>query len=204
MDKNTILLIFILFLLSSQLLSITWDIGKASLYIVIILLILNNISPETATIIKNIFSRIINLDSSLITGTLASISKFILGIFFKNKNFEIIDEVKNALKGDISSKLNIISEKIIAGEQILGEQIAGKQIAGKQIAGKQIAGKQIAGEQLSDEQILDEQILDLQTLDEQILDKQISDEIKSQSSIVPSKTYNPKAIPVSLLPPGIK
>ena len=193
MDKNTILLIFILFLLSSQLLSITWDIGKASLYIVIILLILNNISPETATIIKNIFSRIINLDSSLITGTLASISKFILGIFFKNKNFEIIDEVKNALKGDISSKLNIISEKIIAGEQILGEQIAGKQIA----------GKQIAGEQLSDEQILDEQILDLQTLDEQILDKQISDEIKSRSSIVPSKTYNPKAIPVSLLPPGI-
>ena len=62
MDKNTLLLIFILFLLSSQLLSITWDIGKATIYIAIILLILNNISPESAIIIKNMFSRVINLD----------------------------------------------------------------------------------------------------------------------------------------------
>ena len=101
MDKNTLLLIFILFLLSSQLLSITWDIGKASLYIVIILLILNSISPETATIIKNIFSRIINLDFSLITGALSTISKFILSLFFKNNGPQIIDEVKNALSEEI-------------------------------------------------------------------------------------------------------
>jgi hypothetical protein len=102
MDKNTLLLIFILFLLSSQLLSITWDIGKASVYIVIILLILNSISPETATIIKNIFSRIINLDFSLITSALSTISKFILSLFFKNNGPQIIDEVKNALSEEIS------------------------------------------------------------------------------------------------------
>ena len=102
MDKNTLLLIFILFLLSSQLLSITWDIGKASLYIVIILLILNSISPETATIIKNIFSRIINLDFSLITSALSTVSKFILGLFMKNNGPQIIDEVKNALSEEIN------------------------------------------------------------------------------------------------------
>ena len=102
MDKNTLLLIFILFLLSSQLLSITWDIGKASIYIVIILLILNSISPETATIIKNIFSRIINLDFSLITSALSTISKFILGIFFKNNGPQIIDEVKTVLSEEIN------------------------------------------------------------------------------------------------------
>jgi hypothetical protein len=101
MDKNTLLLIFILFLLSSQLLSITWDIGKASVYIVIILLILNSISPETATTIKNIFSRIINLDFSLITSGLSTVSKFILSLFFKNNGPQIIDEVKNALKEEI-------------------------------------------------------------------------------------------------------
>lgn len=101
MDKNTLLLIFILFLLSSQLLSITWDIGKASVYIVIILLILNSISPETATTIKNIFSRIINLDFSLITSLLSTVSKFILSLFFKNNGPQIIDEVKNALKEEI-------------------------------------------------------------------------------------------------------
>jgi len=102
MDKNTLLLIFILFLLSSQLLSITWDIGKASVYIVIILLILNSISPETATTIKNIFSRIINLDFSLITSGLSTVSKFILSLFFKNNGPQIIDEVKNALSEEIN------------------------------------------------------------------------------------------------------
>jgi len=115
MDKNTLLLIFILFLLSSQLLSITWDIGKASLYIVIILLILNSISPETATIIKNIFSRIINLDFSLITSALSTISKFILSLFFKNNGPQIIDEVKNAL----SEEINKVKSESIKAESKL-------------------------------------------------------------------------------------
>jgi len=115
MDKNTLLLIFILFLLSSQLLSITWDIGKASVYIVIILLILNSISPETATIIKNIFSRIINLDFSLITSALSTISKFILSLFFKNNGPQIIDEVKNALSEEISK---VKSESIKAESKL--------------------------------------------------------------------------------------
>ena len=119
MDKNTLLLIFILFLLSSQLLSITWDIGKASLYIVIILLILNSISPETATIIKNMFSRIINLDSSLITGTLSTISKFILGLFFKNKGPQILDEVKNALSEEMLK---------VKGESPKGESPKGESV----------------------------------------------------------------------------
>jgi len=111
MDKNTLLLIFILFLLSSQLLSITWDIGKATIYIAIILLILNNISPETAIIIKNMFSRVINLDSSLITGTLAAVAKFILSLFFNNKGNKIIDEVKQSIS-IIGEETKIISEKI--------------------------------------------------------------------------------------------
>ena len=110
MDKNTLLLIFILFLLSSQLLSITWDIGKATIYIAIILLILNNISPESAIIIKNMFSRVINLDSSLITGTLSVVAKFILSLFFNNKGNKIIDEVKQSIS-IISEEAKVISEE---------------------------------------------------------------------------------------------
>jgi len=76
------------------------------------LLILNSISPETAIIIKNIFSKVINLDSSLITGTLAYVSKFILGLFFYNKGTQVIDEVKKTLIV-ISEESKVNSEEVI-------------------------------------------------------------------------------------------
>ena len=53
-DQRTIIAIIVLILISSQLWTIAWDIGKAALYIVILLLILSEISfillviyPET-------------------------------------------------------------------------------------------------------------------------------------------------------------
>ena len=105
MDKNTLLLIFILFLLSSQLLSITWDIGKATIYIIIILLILNSISPESAEIIKKMFIKIINLDSSVITNILYAVSRFILNLFY-TKN--LLSQIKPETEKILPLKSNVL------------------------------------------------------------------------------------------------
>ena len=68
MDKNTLLFIFIFFLISPQLLNISWDIGKATIYIVIVLLILNTISfeleqSETSILIKHLTENSIDIVS---------------------------------------------------------------------------------------------------------------------------------------------
>ena len=92
MDKNVLLLCILLFFLSSQLLTITWDIGKASIYIIVILLILNTINPAIADMIKNVFKRMLNLDTSLITDGVAKSSSFLLDII-GSKNNPIFSEI---------------------------------------------------------------------------------------------------------------
>jgi hypothetical protein len=81
MDQKTLLVIFLLILVSTQLWNIIWDIGKAALYLIIILLVLTYIDPDTAKTIKGYGQRILGLDSKLITESLSNASKFILGIF---------------------------------------------------------------------------------------------------------------------------
>ena len=92
MDKNVLLLCILLFFLSSQLLTITWDIGKASIYIIVILLILNTVNPAIAEMIKTLFKRMLNLDTSLITDGVAKSSSFLLDIL-GSKNNPIFSEI---------------------------------------------------------------------------------------------------------------
>jgi hypothetical protein len=84
MDQKTLLVILLLILLSSQLWNIIWDMGKSALYLVIILLLLTYIDPDTADTIKKYGQRILGLDSKLITESLSSASNFTLGILGKS------------------------------------------------------------------------------------------------------------------------
>lgn len=84
MDQKTLFVIFILILISSQLWNIFWDMGKSALYLVILLLVLTYINPDTANTIKGYGQRLLGLDSKLITDFLSTISTFILGIFGKS------------------------------------------------------------------------------------------------------------------------
>jgi hypothetical protein len=90
MDKNLLLLIFFLFLVSSQLWNMSWTILMAGSYIIGILLILNNISPDASSSVKDIITRMINLDFSLLTDFLKVVSKIILS-FFKGFNYSNIN-----------------------------------------------------------------------------------------------------------------
>ena len=84
MDKNTLLFLFVLALLSSQLWSMTWNIGLAAFYLIIIIMGLNYISPDASTFIKVNIIKLINLDFSVIMDIFVYISKFILSIFSYN------------------------------------------------------------------------------------------------------------------------
>jgi hypothetical protein len=88
MNQNTLITIVVLILVSSQLWNIIWDVGKAAVYIIILLLVLSYINPEMATNIKEYIKRMINLDTSLVTNSLSSISGFILNVFNKIKNIQ--------------------------------------------------------------------------------------------------------------------
>jgi hypothetical protein len=109
MDKNVLLLCILLFFLSSQLLTITWDIGKASIYIIVILLILNTINPTIAEMIKTFFKRMLNLDTSLITDGVAQSSSFLLDIIGA-KNNPIFSEIFGTPKPKSETKSEAKSE----------------------------------------------------------------------------------------------
>lgn len=81
MDEKTLLTIFVLILISSQLWTIVWDIGKSAFYLVVLLIVLTYINPDTAETVKGYGRRLLNLDSNLITESLSSVSKFIFGMF---------------------------------------------------------------------------------------------------------------------------
>jgi len=113
MDKNTLLFIFILFLLSSQLLNISWDIGKGSIYIVITLLVLNTISPDTSDLIKSILIRIINFDTSIFKDILSLISKFFIGLFYYEKynlkKMGLLQDIKSLNENSLESNPSILA-----------------------------------------------------------------------------------------------
>lgn len=81
MDKNILLLIFVLFLVSSQLINASWTVLTAAGYITAAVFVLNTISPDASLTLKVIITRIINLDLSLITSLLSYVAKFILSCF---------------------------------------------------------------------------------------------------------------------------
>jgi hypothetical protein len=64
MEKKTVVIIFLLFFLfSSRMWEITWDIGKALLYIMLGLFILNFLDRELSGQVKQIIMELINIDS---------------------------------------------------------------------------------------------------------------------------------------------
>jgi len=98
MDYKTLLTIFILILMSSQLWNIIWDIGKGGFYIVILLLSLTYIEPSSVNKIKEFINKILNLDFSFVINILSTISKFILIIFNK------LPKIENKIQDKIEDK----------------------------------------------------------------------------------------------------
>ncbi len=104
-DKGTILIVVILFMFSSKLLDIVWDIGKALIYIIVIIYCLNFLNPNIADKIKEIINDFINFDSNGVykkTGESNNI--------FKNLLSKISSTVLNIFKPAKSSKKEIIEE----------------------------------------------------------------------------------------------
>jgi hypothetical protein len=91
MDYKTLLTIFILILISSQLWNIIWDIGKGAIYVVILLLVLTYLDPNSSEKIKEFINKIINFDFSFIINILSNISRFILGLFNKLPNLNSVN-----------------------------------------------------------------------------------------------------------------
>ena len=86
--KGTILIVIILFMFSSKLFNIVWDIGKSLLYIFLIIYCLNILNPNIAKKIKEILNDIINTgnDNNIIKKVLSMISSFLLNLFNKDKS----------------------------------------------------------------------------------------------------------------------
>jgi len=143
MDKNTLLLIFVLFLLSSQLWSISWNIGVSAFYIIIIISVLNYVNPDSSIAIRSTIIRIINLDSSIFTNILSRISRFILS-FFDNSHYRklnklldfipkpsnnnvILERPKKKIIKEDNSKNKIISEET-RRKNIISEETRRKNI----------------------------------------------------------------------------
>ena len=87
MNKGTILIIILLFMFSTKILDVVWDIGKALLYIIVLVNILTYLNPQLAIKIKEIINDFINLDSknNFFIDSISKIS-FMLLNYFKPTN----------------------------------------------------------------------------------------------------------------------
>lgn len=63
-DKTSLLIIILLFMFSSKLWDIAWDIGKSLLYIIIIIYLISFINQDLANNIKNIIHDLTNINSN--------------------------------------------------------------------------------------------------------------------------------------------
>jgi len=64
LDKSSLLIIVLLFMFSSKLWDIAWDIGKSLLYIIIIIYLISFVNPDLADNIKNIIHDFTNVNSN--------------------------------------------------------------------------------------------------------------------------------------------
>jgi len=120
MSKNTLLLLFIIALFSSQLWNITWNIGTSAFYLIIIIIILNYLNPDSGAVVQENATKIINLDFSLIKYIFSSISKFILSLFTtykKNTNTNpdsnINTDIDPDLDPDTDNSINLNDDILI-------------------------------------------------------------------------------------------
>ena len=89
MEKNTLITIFIFFLLSNQLYKIFWEILKALLYLYAIVIGLNYINPAVAGTLKKYLSFVLQFDQNIFQIILSNISGE-LKKFFGNNNINNI------------------------------------------------------------------------------------------------------------------
>jgi len=97
LDKSSLLIIILLFMFSSKLWDIAWDIGKSILYIIIILFLIGFVNQDLADDIKNIIHDFTNVNSNnnFITDIMAKFSgqlKSIMNIGQLNKG-NVVQEV---------------------------------------------------------------------------------------------------------------
>ena len=81
MDKNTLITIFVFFLLSNQLYNIVWEIGKSIFYIVLIIIGLSYINPGLSETLKKYLVNFINLDKTFVKTMLGTINNQAKNIF---------------------------------------------------------------------------------------------------------------------------
>lgn len=76
LDKSSLLVIVLLFMFSSKLWDIAWDIGKSLLYIIIIIYLISFVNQDLADNIKNVIHDFTNVNSNnnFITDLMAKIS----------------------------------------------------------------------------------------------------------------------------------
>ena len=105
-SKGTILIVLILFMFSSKLLNIAWDIGKSLIFIIIIIYCLNIFNPNIATTIKEILNDIINTESNnIFKNILAKVASFISNTFKIGKSDDT-DETEISTKKKFKSETN--------------------------------------------------------------------------------------------------
>lgn len=118
-SKGTILIILILFMFSSKLLNIVWDIGKSGLYIFLIIYCLNYLNPNIAKKIKEILFDVINFgNNNIIKNILSTISSFLFGLF-KNGKSNNGTELKTKPKKIFRKKLNDIDNSKVSNMRSL-------------------------------------------------------------------------------------
>jgi hypothetical protein len=101
MEKNTLITIFVFFLLSNQLYKIFWEILKALLYLYAIVIGLNYINPAVAGTLKKYLSFILQFDKNIFQIVLSNISNEIMK-FVGNKNINLLkDNIRNATNIDL-------------------------------------------------------------------------------------------------------
>jgi len=105
-SKGTILIILILFMFSSKLLIIAWDIGKSAFYIFLIIYGLNILNPNISNKIKEMLFDVINFgNNNIFKNILSTISSFFFGIFKKgkkNNEMQIINKRRKLIKKKIN------------------------------------------------------------------------------------------------------
>jgi len=85
-SKGTILIILILFMFSSKLLNIAWDIGKSVIYVFLIIFCLNYLNPNIAKKIKEMIFDVANFgNNNIIKKILSTISSYIMNLFKLDK-----------------------------------------------------------------------------------------------------------------------
>ena len=106
MDKSTLLIIVLLFMFSSKLWDIAWDIGKSILYIIIIMYLIGFVNQDLSNKIKEIINDFTNVNTS---------SNFISDLFSK-LSFNMMD-LLNIKKEQLPQLINQVQPNIPSNQE---------------------------------------------------------------------------------------